>query len=181
MDALGPLHPALVHTPIALLLFSLIFELVGRATDLAWWRKAAMAMLVIGALGAWAAVFSGNAAEEVAEEQGVPHELIEAHESGGQLTAWVATAAVAARALAGRAGAARAAVAGLALALHVLAAAAVGMTGYRGGVLVHEHGAGVRQNGRPIPHPGRAADGARAGEARDGDGAAHGEATGAGH
>lgn len=154
MEALGPFHPQIVHTPIALIVFALLFDLVGRATDLAWWRKAATAMLVIGALGAWAAVVSGSGAEERVEEQGVPESLIGAHEDAGKIAAWLATGAVVARVFAGRAGGARGAVAGLGLVLHLCAAGAVGMAGFRGGKLVYEHGAGVSVGGVPVKHPG---------------------------
>lgn len=139
-----PLHPVIVHTPIALILFALLFDIVGRLTDLAWWRKAAFAMLIFGVLGAWAAVYTGNAAEEVAEDQGVPHDLIEAHESAGVITAWLGSLAVVARALAARPGAARTAFSILALVTHLLAAGAVSMAGFRGGILVYDHGAGVK-------------------------------------
>jgi len=57
------------------------------------------------------------------------------------------------RALAGRAGPARAAVAGLALLLHLAAATTVGIAGYRGGLLVFEHGAGVKVGGTLVENP----------------------------
>jgi uncharacterized membrane protein len=137
-------HPIIVHTPIALIIVSLLFDIVGRMTDLDWWRKAAFAMLVIGVLGAGAAVLSGNAAEERAEDQGVPHEPIEEHQAAGTLTLWLGVAAVLARALAARPGPARGAISALALVAHLLAAGAVGVAGYRGGILVYDHGAGVK-------------------------------------
>jgi uncharacterized membrane protein len=146
-----PLHPVIVHTPIALILFSLLFELVGRFTDIDWWRKAAFAMLVIGVLGAGAAVLSGNAAEETAEDQGVPDDAIEAHEEAGTLTLWLGVAAVLARALASRPGPARGAVSLLALVAHLLTAGAVGMAGFRGGILVYDHGAGIKASAPAVP------------------------------
>lgn len=153
MDLPIPLHPVIVHTPIALIVFSLLFELVGRFTDVEWWRKAAFAMLVIGVLGAGAAVLSGNAAEEAAERQGVPEEPIESHEAAGTLTLWLGVAAVLARWLAARTGPARGAISLLALVAHLLTAGAVGVAGYRGGHLVYEHGAGVKATaGTPAEH-----------------------------
>ena len=61
---LPPIHPLVVHTPIAMLIVSFFFDLVGRATDVGWWRKAAFAMLVVGAIGAWAAVWTGDRSED---------------------------------------------------------------------------------------------------------------------
>jgi uncharacterized membrane protein len=153
------IHPVIVHTPIALIIVSLLFDIVGRLTDLDWWRKAAFAMLVVGVLGAGAAVLTGNAAEEKAEDQGVPHDAIEQHEEAGILTLWLGVAAVLARALAARPGPARAAVSALALIAHLLVAGAVGVAGYRGGILVFQHGAGVQTTtstgGESEDHSGR--------------------------
>jgi uncharacterized membrane protein len=145
-----PLHPLIVHTPVALLIVSALFELVGRATDVAWWRKAAFAMLIVGVLGAAAAVLTGGPAGDAAEKLGVPEPAVDAHEEMAQVTLWVGVAAVLARAVAGRMGAARGAMATLGLLLHLAAAVTVGVTGFRGGKLVFDHGAGVRVNGQPV-------------------------------
>lgn len=154
MDSLGPFHPAIVHTPIALIIVGAVFELAGHALDREWLRKAAFAMLVVGVLGAGFAVLSGRAAEELVERQPIPKEAVHEHEEIAQISWWVGLAAVVTRAIAGRAGAARAAVAGLALLLHLAAAATVGIAGFRGGELVFEHGAGVRASaaGTAVPH-----------------------------
>jgi uncharacterized membrane protein len=149
---LPPIHPLVVHTPIALLIVSFLFDLVGRATDVGWWRKAAFAMLVVGAIGAWAAVWTGDRSEDAAEDQGVPHDAIESHEAAGIFTMWMGFLAVAARALETRPGAARGAVSIVALVAHLLAATGVGFAGFRGGILVYEHGAGVK--GVTIAAPG---------------------------
>ena len=150
MNALAPFHPAIVHTPIALIIVGALFELVGRALDSEWWRKAAFAMLIVGVVGAGVAVLSGRAAEEGAEDQGVAKHAIHEHEEIAQLTLWLGLAAVVTRALAGRVGSARAVVAGLALLLHLATATTVGIAGYRGGLLVFEHGAGVKTGGTLI-------------------------------
>ena len=142
-----PLHPAIVHAPVALLILSLMFELAGRALDADWCRRAALALLVMGALGAAAAVVTGTAAGAAAEKQGVAEQPIDSHEDAGKLTLALAAAAVVVRALAGRAGSMRGQVSTLALALQLAAAIMVGVTGYRGGRLVYEHGAGVSVHG----------------------------------
>lgn len=148
MEFLAPYHPAIVHAPIALIVISVLFDLVGRATDLAWWRRAAYAMLILGVMGAAFSVLSGRAAAEIAaNHQGVPQEPIGEHAQVAYLTLWVGLAAVIARALAPRLGGARAAVSGLALLLHLAAAVLVMSTGYRGGELVFDHGAGVKLHG----------------------------------
>jgi uncharacterized membrane protein len=153
VEALAPFHPAIVHTPIALIIVSAIFELIGRALDGEWWRKAAFTLLILGVLGAWVAVMSGGPAGDHAEHQGVPEQAVDAHEEMALITLWLGVAAVAARALAGRLGPLRGAISGLALLLQLTVAVTVGITGFRGGKLVFEHGAGVKINGKAVVAP----------------------------
>jgi len=151
MEFLAPFHPAIVHVPVALIVVGAIFELIGRATDLAWWRKAAFALLIVGVLGAIAAVLSGEQAMEIAEHRhGVPEDPIESHEDSAKLALWIGIGAVVARAAAGRTGSARGLVSGIGLTLHLAAAVMVGIAAYRGGKLVYEHAAGVKVNGQPV-------------------------------
>jgi len=146
-----PLHPLIVHAPIVLIIASFGFELAGRALDSEAWRKAAFAMLLIGAIGAGAAVLTGQPAGEHAERQGVPEQAVDQHQDAGRLTLWLAIAAVLARLIAGPARRARGAISALALLLHLSAAVAVAVAGYRGGKLVYNHGAGVRVHGKLVP------------------------------
>ena len=154
MPAMPPIHPIIVHAPIVLIIVSFLFELIGRAMDADWWRKAAFAMLILGALGAAAAVWTGNPTGEAAEHQGVAEHAVDEHEEAGRLTLWLALGAVVVRAAAGWTGAARPAFGALALLLHLGAAVAVGVAGYRGGMLVYEHGAGVKVHGQRVPSDG---------------------------
>ena len=154
MEFLAPLHPAIVHAPVALIIVALVFDLAGRALDSDWWRKASFALLVLGTLGAGVAVLSGQEAGERAEKrQAVPEEAVDAHEDIAKLSLWLALGAVVTRAAAGRLGSARPAVAGLGFLLHLAAAVAVGVAAYRGGELVYRHGAGVTIEGRLLHHP----------------------------
>ncbi|MGH7741027.1 MAG: DUF2231 domain-containing protein [Candidatus Eiseniibacteriota bacterium] len=150
-----PIHPVIVHTPIALLIFSALFELAGRALDADWWRRAAFTLLLLGTLGAAAAVITGTRAGDAAEHQGVAEQPIDSHEDAGKLTLGLAIGAVVVRLLASRAGTLRGVAGGLALALQLAAAIMVGVAGYRGGRLVYEHGAGVSVHGTRVAadHP----------------------------
>ncbi len=155
MDFLGPFHAQIVHTPIALIIFSLAFDVVGRALDSDWWRKASMVLLVVGTLGAVAAVLSGEAASDrVEDRQGVPERVVDGHGDMGKLTMWIAGGAVVARLVEPAAGAARTAVGIVALLLQLAASITVGITGHRGGNLVFQQGAGVEIDGKLITHPG---------------------------
>lgn len=159
-----PIHPVVVHTPIALLVFSALFAVAGRLFDRDWVRRASVLLLVFGFLGAVAANLTGNAAESVAEErQGVPEAPLEEHEAAGRWAMFLSGGALAVVALASRlSGGARRAAGGLALVLQLVAAAAVGMAGYRGGVLVYEHAAGVKVGGEWVRHPGHGSGGTAA-------------------
>jgi uncharacterized membrane protein len=149
MQWLGQLHPLIVHTPIALLIFSALFAVGGRLFDRDWVRKASVLLLVFGFLGAFAAVRSGDVTSDFVEQnQGVPEHAVDQHEAGAKWTLWLSGAALVALAagakLPGRAAQAAGA---LALVLQLMAAAAVSVTGYHGGQLVYEHGARVTIGG----------------------------------
>lgn len=149
---LGPFHPVIVHTPIAMLIFSAFFALVGRLFDREWLRKAAVVMLVFGFLGAWFAVQSGKPAHRVPEhEQGVPEDAIDTHAMLGNRVVLLAGGALAALAIGSRLqGNAANALGLIALVLQLLAAGAVGYTGFLGGKLVYEHGANVHVDGQLV-------------------------------
>lgn len=155
MEFLAPFHPQIVHTPVALLVFSAFFAIVGRLFDREWVRKAAMLLLVFGFLGAILANLSGNEAEERAEErQGVPEAPLEAHELAGRLVLYVSGGALLAFAVGSRlSGGAKGAIAGLALLLQIAAAVLVGVAGLRGGRLVYDYAAGVSVGGTLVKHP----------------------------
>ena len=82
-------HPAIVHFPIAL-------SVVGAASAVAyllfrkeWLRWFAPVLLSIALLGAVAAYFSGESAEDRAEQIGVPENMIELHEERGIWGLWL--------------------------------------------------------------------------------------------
>jgi len=152
LSFLGPFHPVIVHTPIALLIFSAVFALVGRLFDRDWLRKASVVMLVFGFLGAFFAVQSGKPAHKVPEhQQGVPEEAIDTHAMVGERVMYLAGGALVALGIGSRLqGGAAQALGGIALILQLLAAGAVGYTGFLGGKLVYEHGANVKVDGQLV-------------------------------
>jgi uncharacterized membrane protein len=150
MEFLAPFHPQIIHAPIALIVVGFLFELIGRALDRAWWRKAAFAMLVVGVMGAALAVLSGLPAGQSAEHHGVSEEAVDAHEEMALLTLWLGIAAVVARVASTRLAGVGGALSVLALLLHLATAVCVGVAAHRGGMLVYEHGAAVRVNGRTV-------------------------------
>ncbi len=142
-----PLHPAVVHFPIVLILLGTVAAIVA-----AFWRgghlpRFAALLLALGALGTWAAVESGESSGSLLESSSPQLEaLVDAHQSWASrtLTATiVAAVAAVASVLVGRWPRYARAVAVVAAIASAIAAYAVYETGHRGGALVYRHGAGV--------------------------------------
>lgn len=142
-----PLHPAIVHFPIVLILLGTVAAIAA-----AFWRKnhlpiLAGIFLALGAIGAWVSIETGESDGGLVENVSPQAEsLLDAHEDWAKRT--LATAAVAAVAAAlsvalfkfpraARAFGVAAAVAA------ILSSYAVYQTGHRGGQLVYKHGAGI--------------------------------------
>jgi uncharacterized membrane protein len=142
-----PLHPALVHFPIVLILLGTLVSCVA-----VFWRKGgvpalAAALLTLGAAGAWVAVETGESDGGLVEDTApAVEQLVEAHEDWAKRTLTVAiiaaVSALGAAALFRFPRTARGVGVAAALAAGV-ASWAVYETGHRGGALVYRHGAGV--------------------------------------
>lgn len=136
-----PLHPMLVHFPIALLVTSVLFDAAGTLIEREALREGGLWLLVLGLVGGVAAAVAGDLAEEAAEKAGVAETLIETHELLAFITLGLFGGLLLYR-LVLRNQFTRRALAvyflGAAIGLGTLAA-----TGHLGGDLVYEHGAGV--------------------------------------
>ena len=144
-----PLHPALVHFPIVLIL-------VGAALAVAaciWWRtwlvRSVAAVMAVAALGTLAAAWSGEEDEEAAEHAGaVVEQVFEEHEEWGErarnAALLAACLAVGAAALYGRMPKAARGAAVLAAVTALSASWCVVEAGHYGGRLVYQHGVGVK-------------------------------------
>lgn len=141
-----PIHPMVVHFPIALLSASVLFDLLGgkwRSQD---FHAASLYSLVLGMAGAVIALASGAMAEEAVEHSGIPVRALEIHEA----LAFASTAMFAGL-LGLRVGqwlgwmqARRPVTVGLGAAAAVL----LFVASYYGGDLVYGYGAGVAAHGR---------------------------------
>ena len=131
----------IVHFPIALLTTSVLFDAISHFFKRDSLRDGALWLLGLGLLGGVAASIAGSMAEEAAEKAGIAESLIETHESlafvamsiFGLLFLWRIFL--------------RNQFTGRLLAIYLFAAAigvgTLSATGYYGGDLVYEHGAGV--------------------------------------
>lgn len=147
----GSFHPLLVHFPIALLIAALLFDAITWVWKRESFTEAGFGIQVLAVLGAVVAVLSGNQAEEAVEHLPGIHEVLELHERLGQVLLWAGLAVIALRIFMrwrrweGRG--AKGVLVVLSLGLAVL----VGVTGFYGGRLVYEFGAGVEPVMRQFP------------------------------
>jgi len=89
MEFLARLHPQIVHFPIALFFLYTFFETAGLLIKRDVFTKAAYLMLILGMIGAVAAVLTGNQAEETWKNWNLAsHNLLELHESFATLSLW---------------------------------------------------------------------------------------------
>ncbi len=136
------IHPWFVPFPIALLSVSVLFEIFGVVLKREDFRKAAFFTLFLGTLGAALAVLTGIQAEEVVEEMGIPKEAIENHETFAFITLGIFGVLFLARAFLSRF------VEKIVVLYIIVSLIGVGVlmkTGFLGGHLVFEHGAGVKK------------------------------------
>lgn len=148
LTALPNLHPALVHFPIALAPVALLLDLAAllqrsRRSD---WVRAATALWVLAALGAWAAWWAGGrAADSLVGLSAQAQARIGTHSDWGLYTLWTFAVIALLRLLAGRRlGNGRGTLA-VATALGLGASALVAYTADLGGGLVYRLGVAVER------------------------------------
>lgn len=136
-----PIHPMLVHFPIALLSAAVFFDLLGSKWRPEECRIASRYTLMLGFAGALVSVVSGSMAEDAAEHSGVPEKAIELHETLGLAAVGV---------FAGLLGLRLAAWIGwireqrmVVILLGLVGVAVMLVASYYGGSLVYDYGAGV--------------------------------------
>jgi len=140
-----PLHPAIVHLPIALaVLMPLVALAAAAAVRLgfvparAWLSVVALQLALV--LGGWAALETGEAQEERVE-QAVAERHIEAHEERAERFEWLAALALGVMAAGGLPGAAGAVARGASVLAALVVLLAGVQVGHTGGELVYRHGA----------------------------------------
>ena len=93
MEFLAEFHPRVVHFPIALLLTYVLFETLGAITKKDFLLKAAHLILLLGVIGAFAAVQTGERAEMAFDFWNKEASaLMEQHEQYANITIWYFTA-----------------------------------------------------------------------------------------
>ncbi len=137
-----PIHPIVVHFPIALLCASVAFDILARRWPTGGFRDTSLYCLLAGVMGAALAVVTGGMEEELAERAGAPESVLELHESLGTATLIVFVALLCLR-LAMQRGWIKDLPA-LSIGLGVIGIVILALTGYWGGELVYVYGIGVQ-------------------------------------
>lgn len=89
MEYLASIHPKIVHFPIAFLMFYPFMELLFLFTGKEYFSKSAMLFLVIGVIGSFFAVLSGNQAFEFVKNwTNEGKEIFSSHQTFANLTVW---------------------------------------------------------------------------------------------
>ena len=147
------LHAMAVHFPIALLIIGFFAELSSLFIQKEFLRKAALCLLLTGALGTIASYLVGNAAGEGMEE-GTLGKAIAIHEQSATVALWLTafTALVYLAVFCFRYNKKWARIVSIALFAGVVGA--IARTGYLGGQLVYKHGAGVELALPDFSNPG---------------------------
>ena len=136
-----PIHPMLVHFPIALLSAAVFFEFIALRWRPEETRAASLYTLVLGLGGAALSVISGHMAEESVEHSGVPESVLEVHEKLGFAVLWIFAALLGLR-LAEWLGLIEKRPVAL-LSVGIVGILVLFVASYYGGSLVYDYGAGV--------------------------------------
>lgn len=136
-----PIHPLAVHFPIALLITSVVFDLLAVRWPHKSFQDAGFYTLIAGLLGAVAAVLTGALAEEVVEDKGIPESVLEIHEALGYATLFFFIGLLALRLL--MRWKLIKEIPALYLTMGFVGIVILAAAGYFGGSLVYDFGAGV--------------------------------------
>jgi uncharacterized membrane protein len=145
MEFLSVFHPKVIHFPIAFLLGYFLFELLGIVFKKEFLSKAAHLLLLLGVLGALAAVMTGREAEETFEYWNKQSgELLEEHEMFANLTFWYFTGILILRTFVTLKSKFVGIVKYAILVLAFVGVYLIYQTGEYGGKMVYEHGVGTQ-------------------------------------
>ena len=136
-----PIHPMVVHFPIALLMASVLLDLLAARWHQIGFPEASLYTLIGGLAGAVVSVITGSFAEELVEKSGVPEAALDLHETLGYATLWLFVGLLAIRLGMSRGWLRE--IPALSIGVGLVGVVILAATGYYGGSLVYEFGAGV--------------------------------------
>lgn len=137
------LHAMVIHFPIALILIGFIFEIISIFSKQIFFKQSSLALLIIGTVGVIIAYFSGNAAGDGMEE-GSMARAMKLHEQAATFALWISIVTAVYYSLNFFLKINTLWIKIVGIILFTLSVAAISRTGYLGGQLVYQHGAGVQ-------------------------------------
>ncbi len=158
MESLSQFHPQVVHFPIVLFLLYVLLEIIGTIFKKEFFSKAAHLVLFLGVLGAFAAVLTGNSAEDAARAlskagASIPLKAIGEHSDYATFVMWFFTGLLVLRTYVVLKKKFTGTVKYLFVILSIVGAFFVYRTGYLGGRLVYKYGVGTDLKKMEIKNP----------------------------
>ena len=150
-----PLHPSIIHFPIALSLVGVLLDLLSRFRRARSLEPAGAVLMVLAAAGAVVAVLTGHAASDEAVVPKAAAALVGRHEQLGEIAMWLLIGVAVIRLLLAARGWFRGVAAWAYLVLAATAAVVVGYQGHLGGQIVFKHGVGTAPVQRGTPTQGQ--------------------------
>jgi uncharacterized membrane protein len=86
-------HPLSVHLPLAILILASMFFLAGFFTKGMFSENMSKILLLIGTVGAWLAIYTGNLADPIVSRQICDPTVLKTHETNAYIVGWLFTAA----------------------------------------------------------------------------------------
>ncbi|NLD50201.1 MAG: hypothetical protein GX660_23945 [Clostridiaceae bacterium] len=82
-------HPLSVHFPVAILFLGSLFILIGTIIKKNFWSNMSKILLVIGTVGIWVTIYTGNLADSVVARQICDPTVLETHEANAYIAGWI--------------------------------------------------------------------------------------------
>lgn len=87
-------HPLTVHFPIGVLIAATFFKLIAFFVMGDWWSRGGSVLLMLGTLGAWAAVYTGNIADGAVSRALCDPTVLKSHQNLAETATWIFTVAL---------------------------------------------------------------------------------------
>lgn len=137
------IHAMVIHFPIALIIIGFLSEIIALIWKNQFFKNAAFYLLLMGALGAIVAYLSGSYAGDGMTDDGMLQAPMELHEEAATITLWLAIITSLFRVALYYYKYNRAWTNWVGIVLFAALVGSVARTGYLGGQLVFQHGAGI--------------------------------------
>lgn len=138
-----PVHPMLVHFPIALFTMFVLLEIIWMLFQKEWIKNSSVLAIFLGLLFSVPTILSGEASAENFEEFQQFESLIETHETFAKITAFTFLIAFIVKILLIRTNKLNTKTNWIVLVISLIGLYLLIQTGLKGGELVYKHGIGV--------------------------------------